>query len=257
MAAILDRPTYWAGDGRSRATRERARQAGMTELVSLDELVDSCEVIISVCPPHAAVDVADQVAGLGFSGLYLDANAVAPATSREIGTRFADYVDGGVVGPPPTNPKTSRLYVSGERAAEIADIWAGTNLEVRIVDGSSGSASAVKTAFASWTKGTAALLVAIRAFAEAEGVTDDILGEWATSIPDLVDRSSRVGMLTEKAWRFVGELEEHAEAFASQGLPNGWQRAAAELYRRIEDVESGQIDDVIEAAFSSVRADSE
>lgn len=249
MAAALDVPTYWAGEGRSDATRSRAEQAGMTEVATLAELVPACDVIVSVCPPHAALDVADAVVGLGFSGLYVDANAVAPGTARTISERFEGFVDGGVIGPPPVQPGTTRLYVSGGRSAAIADIWAGTNLDVRVVDDRPGSASAVKAAFASWTKGTAALLVAIRAFADAEGVTEDILGEWETSMPGLVDRSSRVGMLTQKAWRFAGEMEGLADAFAAQGLPDGWQRAAADLYRRIQAVESGEVEDVIAAAL--------
>ena len=254
LAALLDQPTMWVSDGRSNATRTRAEQAAMTEVASIDQLVELSEVIVSVCPPHAALEVADRVASRGFTGLYLDANAVAPAVARRISERFEQFVDGGVVGPPPTKPGTTRLYVSGDRAPEVGEIWAGSNLEVRVVDDRPGSASAVKAAFASWTKGTAALLVAIRAFAEAEGVTDAILGEWETSIPELVDRSSRVGVLAQKAWRFAGEMDGLADAFAEHTLPDGWQRAAAEIYRRIQDVGSGDIDTVIAEALRATRA---
>ncbi len=249
LASILDQPTSWVSDGRSDATRARAGGAGMVEVESLDELSQTSDVIVSVCPPHAALDVADAVARTGFGGLYLDANAVAPATARSIASRFDRFVDGGIVGPPPGKPGSTRLYASGDEAPAVAELWSGSALEVRVVQGGPGSASAVKAAFASWTKGTAALLLAIRAFAEAEGVTDDILGEWATSIPELVDRSARVGMLTQKAWRFAGELEGLADAFAERDVPDGWQRAAAELYRRIQDVEGAEIDAVIAAVL--------
>ena len=89
--------------------------------------------------------------------------------------------------------------------------------------------------FAAWTKGTSALLLAIRALAEGEGVTDAIVAEWATSMPDLIDRAELTApAVGPKAWRFVGEMEEIGAAFAAHGLPSGFHEAAAEVYARLE-----------------------
>ncbi len=234
LAAACSGERLWCSEGRSPATRTRAEAAGLVDVASLDDLVQRADVIVSVCPPASAAAVASSVAALGYDGTYVDVNAVAPATSRDIGTRFARYVDGGVVGPPARTAGTTRLYLSGPEAAEIAELWAGSVVDARVVEGGVGAASAVKVCFAAWTKGTAALLLAIRALARAEGVEPALLAEWAMSQPDLEMQSQRAaGNNAAKAWRFAGELEEIADSFAACGLPDGFGRAASDVYERL------------------------
>ena len=48
-----------------------------------------------------------------------------------------------------------------------------------MLDGDPVSASALKMTYAAWTKGTAALLLAIEATAEANGVAAALHAEWA------------------------------------------------------------------------------
>ena len=228
----------WCGAGRSEATQRRADEAGLEDAGTLADLVAASDAILSVCPPHAAAELADQVAALGFAGLYVDCNAVSAATARAIGARIeaagGAFVDGGLIGPPVRRAGTTRLYLSGARAPEVAARFAGSPLEAIPLDGPAGAASALKMCFAAWTKGSAALLAAVRALATAEGVDDALLAEWARSLPDLPARSE--GSLrgtAAKAWRFVGEMEEIAASFADAGLPDGHHRAAAETYRRL------------------------
>jgi hypothetical protein len=60
------------------------------------------------------------------------------------------------------------------------------------------------------------------------------VGEWGRSQPDLPARSAdAVRGNARKAWRFVGEMEEIAATFAAAGLPDGFHRAAAEVYARL------------------------
>lgn len=241
----------WCGEGRSEATRARAIDAGMEDVGSLDALVRRADVIISVCPPGAARDVANQVSALGFGGIYVDVNAISPATTRSVGGQFARFVDGGVVGPPVRSPGTTRLYLSGNDAANVTELWSGTPLETHVVEGGAGAASAVKICFAAWTKASAALLLTIRALADAEGVEDALLAEWATSMPGLAEQSERVASSNaSKAWRFAGELEEIAASFSAHGLPDGFGTAAAEVYHRLagfKDTAGTSLDDVIQA----------
>jgi len=223
----------WVPEGRGAATKERADAAGLTG-VALAEIVTRSDVIVSVCPPHAALDVARQVAG--FRGLYLDANAISPGTAREVAAIAeaggASYADGGIVGPPPVAPGATRLYLSGPRAAEIQALFDGTDVDARVVP-PPGMASAVKMAYASWTKGSAALLLAARALARAEGVESVLLQEWGISQPGLEKRwDGADGAAKAKGWRWVGEMEEIAAAMAAAGLPEGFHQAAAEIYRR-------------------------
>ena len=221
----------WASAGRSPATAERARNAGLEDAGSIEELRRRSDVIISVCPPHAALEVAGSAKG--FAGIYVDANAVSPSTVQSIERLVGRCVDGGIIGPPPAEQGTTRLYLSGREAKLVADLFAGTTLDARVVSPDVGAASAVKMAFAGWTKGSSALLLAIRALARAEGVEDTLLEEWRTSLPQLEDQSLAAARSAQKkGWRWIGEMEEIAETFAAAGLPDGFHRAAAEIYRR-------------------------
>jgi 3-hydroxyisobutyrate dehydrogenase-like beta-hydroxyacid dehydrogenase len=222
---------FWASHGRSGATAERAEQAGLVDAAEIQELCRRCDVLISVCPPHVAVDVARSAAG--FEGIYVEANAVSPETSREIGSLLDRFVDGGIIGPPPRESGMTRLYLAGADARQIADQFSGTIVDARVVSGEPGAASALKMSYASWTKGSSALVLAARALAQAEGVEEALLEEWRLSLPDLSERSvaaSRSAL--RKGWRWVGEMNEIADSYASAGLPDGFHRAAAEIYRR-------------------------
>ena len=228
----------WASEGRSGASRERAGSAGLTDAVTLAALAAESGVILSVCPPHAAVEVARQVAAQRFAGVYLDANAVSPATARAVARLVegagARFVDGGIVGPPPKTPGTTRLYLSGKESGLIAALFEAGPMETIILDGPPGAASALKVAYAAYTKGTSALLLAIRALAIREGVDDALLKEWTRSLPDLSTRmEAALRGSVRKAWRFVGEMEENAATFAEAGIPDGFSRAAADVYRRL------------------------
>ncbi|MEY2553914.1 MAG: hypothetical protein QOC57_1774, partial [Ilumatobacteraceae bacterium] len=99
----------WCSAGRSAASKRRATDAGIDDVGSLAALAECADVIISVCPPAAAAEVAAAVAEAGFDGIYVDVNAIAPATARSIGTHFGQFVDGGVIGPPVRSPGTTRL----------------------------------------------------------------------------------------------------------------------------------------------------
>lgn len=228
----------WVSEHRSPASHTRAGAAGLRNVPTLAALVEQSDAILSVCPPHAALDVARRVVAQRFSGVYLDANAVSPKTVRAIAQLLegagARFVDGSIIGPPPTAPGTTRLYLSGQAAPEVAGLFRAGPLEAILLDGPLGAASALKVAYAAYTKGTAALLLAIRALALKEGVEDALLQEWRRSIPDLPGRAeAAIQGSVRKAWRFVGEMEESAATFAAAGLPDGFSRAAAAVYDRL------------------------
>jgi 3-hydroxyisobutyrate dehydrogenase-like beta-hydroxyacid dehydrogenase len=221
----------WASEGRSGATVARADAAGLEDAGTVGELCRRCEVMLSICPPHAAVEVARQAGAC--AGIYVDANAVSPATARAIGGLQPRFVDGGIIGPPPREAGSTRLYLSGTEAATVAELFAGTALEARLVGPEPGAASAVKMAYASWTKGSAALLLTARELARAEGVEATLLDEWRMSIPDLeAELAAAARSAGAKGWRWVGEMQEIASSMAADGLPSGFHEAAAEVYRR-------------------------
>jgi hypothetical protein len=209
----------WASEGRSPSTHERART--FRDVGSVAALVGEAELILSICPPHAALDVAREAEG--FGGVYVDANAISPMRAQEVAAIQPRFVDGGIVGGPPDEPGTT-LYLSGSGAASVAVLFVGSNLEPRVV----ADASAVKMAYAAWSKGTAAMLLAIRDVARHFGIED----EWALAAPELAQRLPRAEhAAATKGWRWIGEMEEIADTFAAAGQPDGFHRAAARVYR--------------------------
>ncbi len=247
-------PVLWASDGRGAATAARAQAAGFTDAGTVAEAAAQAEVVLSVCPPHAAADVARAVSG--FTGLYVDANAISPRTSSDVAAIVAGngavYIDGGIIGPPPSAPGTTRLYLSGDEAPAVRALFAGTPLDARIVEAGPFSASSVKMAYAAWTKGSSALLLAARALAEAEGVSGDLLAEWALSQPGLDDRlRSAAQSASAKGWRWIAEMEEIAATMAAAGLPDGFHQAAAELYLRTSAAPPQSTSDAAVAAVIS------
>jgi 3-hydroxyisobutyrate dehydrogenase-like beta-hydroxyacid dehydrogenase len=219
----------WLPDGRSDETARRAAAAGLTPVSTLDE----ADVILSICPPHAALDVARDLAGTGGT-LVIDANAVSPMTAAQIGEVVGGrWVDGGIVGPPPTQAGTTRLFLSGPLAGEAAALFAGSALEPVVLAGSPVAASALKMAYAAWTKGSAALLLAALGSASANGVEEALRAEWARSQPGLDARWEHAqDSAAAKGWRWVGEMNEIAATFAAAGLPSGFHEAAAEMFER-------------------------
>ena len=225
----------WLAEGRSDATRQRAETAGFQRCDCLGALLDGADTVLSVCPPAAAMDVAERVADADFAGTYLDANAVSPDTARRIESLFGErLVDGGIVGPPAERPGTTRLYLSGPRARDLAGWFEAGPLTAVALAAPAGAASALKMCYAAYTKGTTALLLAVRALAGAEGVAEALLDEWAISQPALAERSESAARSSAgKAWRFVGEMREIADTFEAAGLPGGFHRAAADVYQRM------------------------
>jgi 3-hydroxyisobutyrate dehydrogenase-like beta-hydroxyacid dehydrogenase len=221
----------WAAQGRSPDTARRAGEAGLRDVASVGALLAEADVVFSIVPPHAASAVAADAVGL--VGLFVDANAVSPATVR--GLPPARLVDGGLIGPPPLAPGTTRLYLSGAEAEAVAPLFAGSPLEARVLGGGIGAASALKMVYAAWSKGTAALVLSIREVARATGVEEPLLAEWNESAPELPSRLAEAEKSAEtKGWRWVAEMEEIAETFAAAGQPDGFHRAAAQVYREWE-----------------------
>ncbi len=235
----------WASSGRSQATRDRAERHRLTDAGSLAELVSSCELMLSICPPDAARSLASEVAEAGFDGVYVDANAIAPATAIEIGETITaaggTFVDGGVIGGPAWKPGTTWLHLSGGSAQRIAPLFNAGPLEVNVLGDRPGRASALKMVFAAQTKGSSALLLATLAAAQVLDVLEPLQAQWrALSMPLADGLSSQVEAVARKAWRFAGEMEEVSATFTDAGVDGQLHAAAAEIYRGLADLQSSQ-----------------
>ncbi len=248
---------YWASEGRSAQTRQRAEEFALHDAGTMANLCQTCSVLVCVCPPHAAEDAAGKVLSHGFAGLYLDANAISPQRAVRIGERLAaagvSFVDGGIVGAPAWEPNSTWLYLSGRDAARVAGCFSAGPLETTVVGEAIGKASALKMCYSAWTKGSTALLCAILATAQALDVWEELEQRWERNWPgfagEAVDRTRRV---TAKAWRFAGEMEEISTTFAEAGLPGGFHAAAAEVYRRIAHLKDAPSTPLLEEVLTAL-----
>lgn len=246
----------WVSEGRSHRTRARAESAGFTDAGTLAHLCETCPVILSVCPPEFAADLADQVLAHGFRGTYLDANAISPAHKQEIAARMqasgVRFVDGGVIGLPPKAKGQTWMYLSGEHADSIACCFQAGPMEVEVIGTGIGKASALKTCYAAQNKGSIALLIAVMGTADRLGVLDELRREWARPGRAGGHNESHVLRAAPKAWRWSPEMREIAATFESAGMPPEFHRAASEIYERLREFKdaSPSIEEVLKKLHS-------
>ena len=245
-------------EGRSPATRDRAERAGIVLLDDLAAVVGASDVVLSIVPPGVAVEVAAEVARLARDrspGVYVDCNAVAPSTAtavREAVTASGfEFADGGIIGGPPAEGGRTELYVSGPAGEALAPELATPELSATWIGPDATAASALKMAYAAWTKGTSALLLEIRAMARAYGVDDALVAQWERSQPDVLRRADGAPRVAGRAWRWDAEMLEIARTLEDAGLPGGAFEAASEVYRRMagfkDTATAPSLDDVIAA----------
>ncbi len=225
----------WAEEGRSRATTKRAEWADLVAVPTVADLVRRSDVVVSLCPPHAALDVARAVSAAGGVDLLVEANAVSPATVEAVAALLgADHVvDGAVVGGPPWRADQAVLHLSGPRAPEVTTLFEGSPLATSVVGRRLGQASALKVCFALQSKALPTLWAVLAATAEHYGVGQAVRAELSRADVDLDAALAHVGQSLPKAWRFAGEMQEAAATMAAAGLPPGASESAAEVYRRL------------------------
>ena len=250
---------YWMSQGRSDRTRVRAEKHGLIEINSLFEFCQSSEIIFSICPPHAAEEVAKSITEEKFKGYYLDANAISPQRAIKIGQMMEanniKFVDGGIIGGPAWRPKETWLYLSGQHAHMIASCFSNGPLETKIIGDDIGRASALKMCYAAYSKGTTALLAAILATAQSLDVREELYQQWELDDKGFSEQvNRRVTRVTAKAWRFEGEMKEIASTFHEAGLPDGFHLSAAEVYQRMANFKNSpktpSLEDVLRALLT-------
>lgn len=235
----------WAGDHRSADTHLRAEKAGLTDCGSVQNLCARSDVLISVCPPHDAELVVEEVLSHDFSGIFVDGNAIAPSKSRYFASLFASgqYVDGGIVGGPAWHRDHGTvLYLSGLQAAQVAAIFDRSPLHTHIISDDAGAASAMKMVFAAYSKGSTALLTAIMGVAETEGVRETLEAQWGEAFTQRTHQ--QVLGASAKAWRFVGEMHEISTAFEQAGASGEFHHAAADVFAQLAEFKNNPASDI-------------
>ena len=230
---------YAALDGRSERTRALAREAGLTDCGSMEKLVTTCELVLSVINPGEALNVAREVAAAmkktARKIALADLNAVSPQTAREADRMVREaggmFIDGGIIGPPPRGEKDKpRIYVSGPDAYLFEQI-SHPNLLVRVLSERVGDASGVKMCYAAMTKGTTALAVELLMAARKLGVEQALEKELRESRSDVLDwQVKNIATMPPKAYRWVPEMQEIAKTFGELGLTRRIFEGATDIY---------------------------
>jgi 3-hydroxyisobutyrate dehydrogenase-like beta-hydroxyacid dehydrogenase len=244
----------WCPAGRGAATAERAKAAGLTAVPDLGELLDTAQIVLSVCPPEFAGDVAGRVARHGYGGIFVEANAISPQRCAGIAETLAGagarVVDGGIIGPPPGDGATSRLYLGGDAAAisAVAEVFRGTAAEPVPLTGGIGAASALKMAFACFNKISNVLAAVSHALAAKHQVTEQLLAEAQRFTGSALGRPGSFPSVAAKAWRWAPEMHEIADTLDADGLPPDLAHAAAAVLARWQDDKDAwglSVDDVL------------
>ncbi|MFD4786248.1 DUF1932 domain-containing protein [Streptomyces sp. NPDC058459] len=241
----------WCPAGRGTATRKRAADAGLEAVVDLGELVAQCSVLLSICPPAAAEDVARRVGDYGFRGIYVEGNAVTPARVRRIATALpaAQVLDGSVIGSPPRGGKRPALFLAGaaEATEQVEKLFADTDVRIRVLCDELGRASALKLAYTSYQKASRILAALSYAAAAEHGVEDELLEVAGGRSGSYLTETGYFAKTAARAWRWAPELEEAAQLLRDAGLPDGpvsGAAAALERWLPLKDTE-GEPDDVL------------
>ena len=242
------REVYTSLEGRSERTAALAKEAGLVDAGSVRKVVETCDAVFSVLNPGAAVDKAREVAQAIRDTkkriLFVDCNAIAPQTVREIEALIADaggvFVDGGIIGPPPRGKAKTKLYISGPQASLLTEIE-DEQLRIRVVGERIGDASAVKMCYASMTKGAMALGMELLIAARKLGVEQALEAEMKESQGDMLEWVlSRSVSMPPKAYRWIPEMNEIAKTFEGAGLTPRILLGAADMYEYIAKTPLGR-----------------
>ena len=233
-------------DGRSHDSRVRAVEQGFDDVGSLDELVKSSDLILSILVPSEAEafaqEIAESLVRTDSQIAIADCNAVSPATgiriSEIISAAGGKFIDAGSIGGSPRGGATPRFYASGEHAHILGELD-GKGIDVPVMDGEIGRASALKMVYAALSKGTAALYASTLMTAKSLGVYGDLIQELEMSQSKTLASMASVNSKSSKAIRWIGEMQEIAATFGDAGTSSHTHTGAAETFQKIADSSIG------------------
>jgi L-threonate 2-dehydrogenase len=234
---------------RSEKTRQRAENAGVKCLPSMNRLVQDADLVVSIVVPFAAKRVAKQVAkavtSSGRKGLiYLDGNAISPITADEIGRMLGQanikFVDGCIIGSAAKMDRGAVVYVSGPDAATMTEL-AAYGFSVKVLGPNVSQASAFKIVYAGLTKGLQGLFVELLMGAKHFGLLDEILQRYEESFPGLLDKvTSSIVALRIHAGRRAEEMDELKRTFNHYGMDAFMAPAVKKILQSIAALEMGK-----------------
>jgi 3-hydroxyisobutyrate dehydrogenase-like beta-hydroxyacid dehydrogenase len=235
-----DHPVLWCPEGRSTVTRRRAENAGLHP-VPLAQLLANSQVILSICPPAVAEEIAITVAGFSYRGIYVEANAISPVRMHRITTRFTEagttVVDGCIFGSPPGGQSSVRFYLAGATTGSrrVADLFIGSLVEPVVLGNHLGQASALKMIFACFQRTSRTAATLAHALADDHGITQALLAEAERMPRDILVNRDFLPSVAARAWRWAPEMHEVADTLSVQHLPPDLALATAAVLQHWAD----------------------
>lgn len=229
-------------DGRSERTRELAEKGGIENVGTVGDVVRESDLILSILVPSQAealaAEVAEAITKTGNPVAFADCNAVSPETGKRMAKVVDDaggrFIDAGIIGGPPRGGAPPRFYASGPHEAVLGELD-GRGITVPMMGGEVGRASAIKMCYASVTKGTAALYTAALVAAESLGTYDELISEMESSQPETLEHMQRVSTLSDRAFRWIGEMYEIASTFSDASVTPKLHEGSADIFQMIAD----------------------
>ncbi|MER5916966.1 DUF1932 domain-containing protein [Streptomyces sp. NPDC001982] len=248
QASFNGAEVLWLPTGRSSATKERAQRYGLTAVSDLRELTERADIILSICPPAYAEDVAAEVSAHPFTGVYVEGNAISPASMARVSSIVAPtgatVVDGSVIGSPPSASKSARLYVSGPADAltPVASLFTNSAVKVYQLPGGVGRASALKLSYSSYQKASRVLAAVSYALAHDYGVEEELLDIAQGRTASYLAETAYIPKVAARSWRWGPEMREVASALRDAGLPPDLAEASAAVMSRWDDLKDSPLD---------------
>ncbi|MGW9031822.1 DUF1932 domain-containing protein [Streptomyces sp. NPDC055722] len=248
----------WCTDGRSSRSCARAENAGLEGVQNLAQLVAHADVLLSLCPPAAAVDVAQQVAACGFDGrLYIEANAITPRRVQDVAELLpgTKVIDGAVIGSPPVGGKQPTLYLSGDPdgCSEATALFAASDVKTHVLGAEVGAASALKLSYSSYQKASRVLAALAYGVADASGVADELLKIAGKRGGSYLTETDYIPKTASRAWRWGPELDDAAALLREIGLPDDLMRAASRVLHQWSDARDREL--TVAEALSLLQVD--
>ncbi|KAI0768685.1 6-phosphogluconate dehydrogenase C-terminal domain-like protein [Trametes elegans] len=263
-------------EGRSQATIDRARAAGLQD-ATLADIARRADWVLSILPPSSALALAEAFqeayagAAAGRTVAFADCNAVSPETVKRVARVFeasaVRFVDASIIGGPPTDGYDPVFYASVRpEDGRLLDEFVGLGkygLKVSPLRGEGagiGDASALKMSYAGMTKGFIGLAttMVLAAHASSPATAQALLHELHASQPAFLERITRsIPSMLPKAYRWVGEMEE-ISAFVRDGVGEGEanvHHGLASVYERVErSLPDGEDVDVLKKFVEEAKA---
>jgi 3-hydroxyisobutyrate dehydrogenase-like beta-hydroxyacid dehydrogenase len=207
----------------------------------MNDLVEQSDVLMSVtvseAVPGLCREIADAVKATGTDLLFAECNAIAPELSKDmegvLKAGGARYVDASIIGGPPRNGSSPRVYASGDNASEFEQLR-DFGLDVRNLGPQLGRASGIKMCYAAMTKGTTALHTELLIAAEKMGLTKELMAEFSGGQQAAVTcMEGWIPSMPAKSRRWVSEMEEVEKTFNDLGLTPDIFKGVSDMYRMI------------------------